>query len=227
MNIHYFNYPLILDRFSQYKPDLKSVLANSIWNVAPPISDDERRKLLGSCHTKHVLYGGALMHKIPWQTGLTYDSIYQRYVSYAVKKYKQPTVIFDGYDGGPAPKDGPQSRRGGPPAALRNVLFTPSMQLQPKKEDFLSNKKNKQHFIYMFSGYLERSGCQVHHAYGDVDVLIVSTALKVAETCITNRCWGRHRLANISMPSHNKRSQENILPSPDKIRITAQILVHG
>lgn len=37
----------------------------------------------------------------------------------------------------------------------------------------------------MLSSYLEKSGSEVNHADGDADVLIVSTALKAAETCNT------------------------------------------
>ena len=48
--------------------------------------------------------------------------------------------------------------------------------------DSLSKKKNKL-FINMFSGSLERPGCWMHPAYDDAYVLIMGTALKIAETC--------------------------------------------
>ena len=57
-----------------------------------------------------------------------------------------------------------------------------------KKDIFLSNKKNKQCFIYMLSEILEAMVCQVIHATGDADLLIAQTAVSVSDSCC---CW-RH-----------------------------------
>lgn len=162
----------------------KPILASAIWELAPPISEDERKRMNAS-PVKYVLDGGAVLHRMQWEIGQTYDTICQKYVSYVTKRYKQPIVIFDGYDCGPAPKDCTQSRRCGTAPMARDVEFSPSMQLRMKKDAFLTNKRNKQHFINMLSSYLEKSGCEIRHADGDADVLIVSTALKAAETCDT------------------------------------------
>lgn len=54
------------------------------------------------------------------------------------------------------------------------------MRLQTKKEEFLSNKMNKQSFIALLSHRLEEAGCDIHHAKGDADVLIVQTAIASA-----------------------------------------------
>ena len=60
------------------------------------------------------------------------------------------------------------------------VHFTSSMALQTKKEDFLSNKHNKQRFIALLSQRLEQAGCGIHQGRGDADVLIAQTALTSA-----------------------------------------------
>ena len=53
------------------------------------------------------------------------------------------------------------------------------MSLNIKKEDFLSNNENKQRFINFLGDSLETTGCEVHHAKDDADLLIVQTAIKV------------------------------------------------
>ncbi|KAK6178791.1 hypothetical protein SNE40_011298 [Patella caerulea] len=52
------------------------------------------------------------------------------------------------------------------------------MPLQMKKEDFLSNKDNKQQFVNMLGDCLKSDGNNVRHASGDADVLIVLTAIE-------------------------------------------------
>ena len=54
------------------------------------------------------------------------------------------------------------------------------MALETKKEEFLSNKYNKQRFLALLSQRLEQAGCETHKARGDADVLIVQTALTSA-----------------------------------------------
>ena len=59
--------------------------------------------------------------------------------------------------------------------------FISSMALQTKKEEFLSNKHNKQRFIAFLYQRLEQAGCEIHQARGKTDVLIiVQTALTSA-----------------------------------------------
>ena len=69
--------------------------------------------------------------------------------------------------------------------ANREVNVSPASELNMRKEEFLANKVNKQNFINMLSNSLEESGCEVQHADGDADIVIVSKALKVAETSET------------------------------------------
>ena len=57
------------------------------------------------------------------------------------------------------------------------VHFTSSMALQTKKEEFLSNKHNKQRSIALLSQRLEQAGYEIRQARGDADILIVQTEL--------------------------------------------------
>jgi hypothetical protein len=145
--------PALFERRDVLLKANKPVLANTIWELAPVISDKEQEQL-DSSHSKHVIDGGALLHKIPWENGQTYDAICQRYATYVKRKYKQPIVVFGGYDCGPAPKDGTQSRRFGS-GAVRDVHVSPGMQLNMKKDNFLASKTNKQKLINMLGSSLE------------------------------------------------------------------------
>lgn len=58
---------------------------------------------MNSSPVKYVLDGGPLLYRIQWEIGQTYNTIYQKYVSYVMKRYKKPIVIFDSYDRGPTP----------------------------------------------------------------------------------------------------------------------------
>ena len=83
----------------------------------------------------------------------------------------QATVVFDGYDGTSTKNTTHQRRTGGNAGAT--VTFDEDMQVTMKKEQFLANKTNKQHFINMLSTKLRAQNCQTHHAAGDADLLIV------------------------------------------------------
>lgn len=155
----------------------KPALANAIWDKVGGISKDEEKRIEAG-KPSYVLDGGALLHRIPWDTGKTYKDICESYVSH-VKKYGTPVIVFDGYQSGPTPKDGTQARRTGVKSAP-SVQFDENMPLQMKKDEFLANKENKQRFIHLLGEHLERAGLQILHAKGDADVLIVKTALDVA-----------------------------------------------
>ena len=78
----------------------KSVLADALWAKLPSDasgpSDDEP--------LQYVLDDGALIHRIPWDRGVTYGSICQKYTSYVARRYGNAVVVFDGY-GVPSTKD--------------------------------------------------------------------------------------------------------------------------
>ena len=54
-----------------------------------------------------------------------------------------------------------------------------------KKEQFLANRQNKQCFIFMLSEELIKNNCEVHHASGNADLLIVMKAVQSANSSNT------------------------------------------
>ena len=76
-----------------------------------------------------------------------------------------------------------QRRASGKVAAT--VIFTESMSITLKKDNFLSNPKSKQRFLMMLSQALQNAGCVTHHSDGDADLLIVETAIVSARTKTT------------------------------------------
>ena len=87
--------------------------------------------------------------------------------------------MFDGYNDNPSTKDCAHMRRSGGTIGVTVHLIS-SMALQTKKEEFLSNKHNKQRCIALLSQRLEQAGYEIHQARRDADVLIVQTALTSA-----------------------------------------------
>ena len=146
---------------------MKSQLAAVIWSEVPLESPPS--------------HGGALLHRFPWQLGDTYGKILQDYGNYVTKHYGQAVVVFDGYEAGPSTKDSTYQRRTG--CEGRKVMFNLSMKLQLKKDDFLSNKENKQRFLGLLGEHLAMRGCEIAHATGDADVPIVQAAVTVPDTC--------------------------------------------
>ncbi|GFS16571.1 hypothetical protein ElyMa_004959500 [Elysia marginata] len=95
--------------------------------------------------------------------------------------YEKPRIVFDGYNDEPSTKDATHLRRScgvvGP-----TINFNPKMVCNATKEYFLGNPKNKQAFVQYLGDVLKKDGCQVLHAEGDADTLIVNTAV----TCAVN-----------------------------------------
>ena len=117
----------------------KPNLANKIWSAVPSTAYPDLNDSM-----KYVLDGGALVQRIPWQVGDTYDKIPQSYINYVTKHYGQAVVIFDGYAAGPSTKDCTHHCRGGGREGRK--VFNKDMTLQLKRKDVLSNK-NKQSYI--------------------------------------------------------------------------------
>ena len=95
--------------------------------------------------------------------------------------YGQAVVVFDGYEAGPSTKDSTHQRRTG--CEGRKVTFSLSMKLQLKKDDFLSNKENKQRFLGLLGEHLAMRDCEIVYATDDADVPIVQAAVTVSDTC--------------------------------------------
>ena len=125
-----------------------------------------------------VIDGGALLHRVVWPRGVTYNAICLLYIQYVWHRYPRATIVFDGNDNGPTTKDCTHQQRGhgcGPA-----VLFDPDMLVTLKKDEFLSNQVNKQKFINLLSENLKHAGYSTCHTKGDADVMIVDTAITKA-----------------------------------------------
>ncbi|KAK6191116.1 hypothetical protein SNE40_002860 [Patella caerulea] len=153
----------------------KSSLANALWTT---LSAEFSRP--NTEEVRYVLDGGALLHRIPWTKGNTWSSICGQYAHYVKTRYPEVTVVFDGYTDGATTKDCTHARTSSQGIGAK-VNFKSNMPLQMKKEDFLSNKDNKQQFVNMLGDCLKSDGNHVRHASGDADVLIVPTAIESAQ----------------------------------------------
>ena len=130
--------------------------------------------------SQHLLDGGPLVHRIPWQRGTTYNDICRLYTNYVTRRYGHAIVVFDGYQEEPSTKDGAHERRTGGRADP-----TRDMVMKSKKEDLLSNMDNNQRFIRMLGQSLEHVGCETRHAKCDAYVLIIETTVQSAMSCET------------------------------------------
>ena len=167
--------PALFDPSGLPREAKKSALADAIWSVgkgvdmpAPPPTQE----------MNYVLDGGSLLYRLPWPRGTTFDLICTMYVDY-VKKFRQPTIVFDGYEAGPSTKDTTHLRRSGGVVGAK-VNFNGSTPVASKKEQFLAHANNKQRFVDMLSQKLEAADCHVVQARGDADVLIAKTAVASA-----------------------------------------------
>ncbi len=151
----------------------KASLGDTLWKWMP--SDIP----VPSGDVQYLLDGGALLHRIPWNRGLTYDEICQQYSRYVECHYGKPAVVLDGYRNGPSRKDTTQNQRAGMHVGA-TVQVSGSMVFDGRNEDFLSNKENEQWFITLLSDHLTFHGCHTEHARTDADLLIVQTAIAAA-----------------------------------------------
>ena len=85
--------------------------------------------------TQYVIDGGSLLHRIHWQSGLSFGEICQRYVDSVERKYSKAIVVFDGYASGPDTKDTTHQRR------TKGIIGTKVSQIE-----LLSNLKKKEYF---------------------------------------------------------------------------------
>ena len=159
------------------RPASKPQLAAAIWNQFSLSSAD----IQGDC--KYVLDGGALLQRIPWPRGFTYESIYDLYVKYVTEKYGYSSVVvFDGYTESPSTKDTAHIRRS--KGQIGNTInVSNDMTLDMKKDVFLSNTTNTQKFITNLRNQFSENGIKTLQAESvDADLLIVETAIESAET---------------------------------------------
>jgi hypothetical protein len=71
----------------------KANLADTIWNLG----DCSAADVVIQHNTRHVIDGGSLIQRIPWNKGATFGQICQMYLDYLTKRYAHPVVVFDGH----------------------------------------------------------------------------------------------------------------------------------
>ena len=64
----------------------KPVLAEAIWKLVGPGPGSDTAVNIPS-DVRYVIDGGALLQRIPWTKGETFESVCQRYVHYVCSKY--------------------------------------------------------------------------------------------------------------------------------------------
>lgn len=155
----------------------KPQIAETMWKLlgygSTPAIDPE--------NAVYVLDGGSLLHRLPWPAQATYHDIAIAYVSYVKKHYSNATIVFDGYDDVPCTKDVTHLRRSSKSSASATIQFEEEMIVPISKIQFLANGLNKQRFIHLLASKLAASGCSIHHASNDADLLIVQTAVELSK----------------------------------------------
>lgn len=154
----------------------KPELAKAIQKACDLQSDLEARPVE---HVQYVIDGGALLHKIPWKVGSTFNQLFHQYSDYVLSKYHGGSVVFDGYQGGPSIKDVTHLRRN--KVVGNEVQYTADMYLKTKKDVFLSSTSNKSRFLIDLAVHLRSKSISVIESPSDADVLIVRTALNIAK----------------------------------------------
>ena len=95
-----------------------------------------------------MLDGGALLQRVPWSKGETFEAVCERYVEYVSRRYGKATIVFDGYESGPGIKDVTHRRRGHGAGSF--VVLTPQTVVSLRKKDFLETRKiSKVSFHYL------------------------------------------------------------------------------
>ena len=194
-------------------PPQQSIFAHELATVAPALFHDDgsMRKSQKSQLAKHlvqmnpevctnvynksltkVIDGSALIHQIPWPKVGTIGNVCELLVS-AVQHGKDEKmltwVIFDSYDV-KTTKAPEQKRRKLHHAEAPDIMVSAQTPVPPNKRAFLSNERNKQHFLNLLGSVLEEAGIPVKHAgeEGDADVIIVHKTRQLAreykEVCV-------------------------------------------
>ena len=176
--VEHFGYELTPEPTSIFKDGMmrksnKSVLRNVILDKIESSKD-----LTKVC----VLDGGALLHKVKRQANSSFKDIlnsYYEYMKHRYRSYERCYVVLDCYSHSMSIKSTEHTRRSLKTASA-NVTVSDNMVVTTSREMFLCNIPNKAQFIKMLGAHLEARGLEVVYSSGDVDILIVQTALENA-----------------------------------------------
>ena len=110
-------------------PASKPALAGAIWALIP-------RDVVGPTgQSRYILYGGSMVHRIPWQRDTTYNDTCRQNTKYVTRKCRHSIIVFDGYQEGLSTKYGAHERRTCR-RADPTVDFTQDMVMTSKKETY-------------------------------------------------------------------------------------------
>ena len=140
--------------------------------------------ILDPQHT-FIIDGGSLLYRLKWDKYKTVQEFIDSYCKFVKNQCGENAVIvFNGYSDKPSTKDITHQRRSRG-KQYATIHFTSEMKVKGKKEDFLSNLRNKKRFIDMLIFHLTENGITVVQAEGDADLLVVEEALKAVKSMDT------------------------------------------
>ena len=84
--------PSLFDSVGIMKEPKKPQLADSLSSLIQHIEIDRRTDM------QHVLDGGSLLHRIPWEKKVLIKEILLKYQTFVKNNYGECLVVFDGYD---------------------------------------------------------------------------------------------------------------------------------
>ena len=144
-------------------------------------------------------------------------------MQHATQRYGQATVVFDGYEEGPSTKDCARQRRSA--VSGTSVNFDGDMVLKLKKDVFLRNSANKQRLIKLLGEKLQLSGCNIIHAPGDADLMMVQMAVQSSKS-ITTVLVGDDADLLVLLCHHADTSARDLflIPQPKQKSTTRKIL---
>jgi 5'-3' exonuclease len=190
------------------KQAAKATLGEAIWNTG-----DCHAEELPTTNVVNVIDGGSLLHRIPWSKGQTFSQICSKYVDHVKKRFQNPIIVMDGYNG-TSTKDITHIRRS-KGIQTNTITFTENMPLRVKKETFLLNELNKQRFVDLLVQELEKSNIEAIQSEGDADLLICQTAVDKADD-YTVVVYGEDTDLLVLLCHYAKEDRHNIFFTSDK-----------
>ena len=189
-------YPAALFESSSLSLQLnKAVLADYLWKSMK----EEQRNPSGD--VQYVLDGGALLHRVPWPRGSTYESVSHLYVMYVTQKYGGAAIVFDGYNDDPTTKDATHLRRTGYCVGV-TAHFASGMMIKSKKDEFLNNKAK----------------CRRSNR---------ADSCRVCQAQRYSTDWRRHRLAGPSILHHAEMDAREVFLKSEPKKSTQQVTWSG
>ena len=170
--------PALFEKSFVLRTTNKSTLVNALTNHNNVKMQPAPFHATPPADVKHVIDGGALLHRVGWKKGETYAFLMHQYKKYLTSRYPHSSaIIFDGYSN-PSTKDSILQRRY--QETSTDVDVQPQHKCDTERERFLSNPTNKSSFIHQLSDTLQPE-FGVVIAEQDADLTIVLSALNTAK----------------------------------------------